>query len=155
MKKSLFFLSILSFLGTSCRNTPPCASHQTVDNQIWTHKQTFDFEVNIIDTTCFHTFACCIRHSDGFLFPSIPIAMQITGPNGDTEIGQYLVKITNEKGEFLGEGMGDIWDYCHPIDSLRFTQAGIYRFRIAHIFPQNNVPLVMEVGLEVGKVEKK
>jgi len=62
--------------------------------------------------------------------------------------------LANDKGEWLGEGMGDIWDLSVPYkQSIGFPEKGQYTVEIKHGMRMQKVPMIMEIGLRVEKAE--
>jgi len=75
-------------------------------------------------------------------------------PNGKFSNDTLECVLADEKGKWLGTGLGDIYDNQIPFKrNVRFPMAGTYRFEIEQGMRTETVPLIMDVGLRIEKAE--
>lgn len=72
-----------------------------------------------------------LRYIYGCSYSKIPIKLEITKPDKKNVLKDIVIKIRDEKGDYLGEGMGDYWDVKIKVnaDSL-FNKTGNYELRL-------------------------
>ena len=62
------------------------------------------------------------------------------------------VVLANDKGEWLGSGAGDIYDFKVPIKkNVRFSLPGKYQFVFEQAMRVNPLPMIMDFGFEIEK----
>ena len=62
--------------------------------------------------------------------------------------------LADDKGQWLGDGMGDIWDNRALFrERMRFPQSGLYTFEIEQAMRQNPLPQIMDVGLRIERYD--
>jgi gliding motility-associated lipoprotein GldH len=62
--------------------------------------------------------------------------------------------LADEKGKWLGSGIGDIYDNQIPFKrNVRFPLPGTYSFEIQQGTRKDDIPLIMDVGLRIEKAE--
>ena len=72
----------------------------------------------------------------------------------DNNLEGLIKVLADEKGKWIGSGMGDLYDNQIPFKkNVRFPLAGIYSFEIQQGMRMENVPLIMDVGLRIEKAE--
>jgi gliding motility-associated lipoprotein GldH len=80
--------------------------------------------------------------------------VKTTFPNGKFSTDTLECILADEKGKWLGKGLGDIYDNQIPFKrNVRFPQAGTYVFEIQQGMRSDNIPLIMDVGLRIEKAE--
>lgn len=72
-----------------------------------------------------------LRHINGCSYSEIPIKLEITKPDGTILLRGLQIGIRDDKGNYLGEGMGDYWDVEETFyaDDLFITE-GSYKLRL-------------------------
>ena len=64
--------------------------------------------------------------------------------------------MAEDNGRWIGDGLGDIWDYKHQWiiqDNKIFTEPGNYYFVVNHLMRSDTISGIMDIGLEVEKFE--
>jgi gliding motility-associated lipoprotein GldH len=60
--------------------------------------------------------------------------------------------LADERGKWLGKGLGDIWDYQQLYkENVRFAQKGEYIFEYEQAMRLEKLPFILDVGLRVEK----
>jgi gliding motility-associated lipoprotein GldH len=77
-----------------------------------------------------------------------------TAPSGHSVRDTVEVILADEKGKWLGSGLGDIWDLQQLYkQNVRFAQRGKYRFEYEQAMRTEKLPFVLDVGLRVEKAD--
>ena len=62
--------------------------------------------------------------------------------------------LADEKGKWLGTGIGDIYDNQIPFKkNVLFPKKGKYKFEIEQGMRTDIVPLIMDIGLRIEKTK--
>ena len=72
------------------------------------------FEVNIADTITPHNFYINVRNADGYPYGNIFMFIKTTFPNGKMSNDTLECTLADEKGKWLGSGIGDLYDNQIP-----------------------------------------
>ena len=63
--------------------------------------------------------------------------------------------LADERGQWLGDGMGDIWDNRILFKKdFKFPQTGKYRFELEQAMRINPLPGIMDVGMRIERADK-
>lgn len=93
-----------------------------------------------------------VRHADSYPYNNIFLFVKTVYPDGKTTNDTMEVILSNQKGEWLGSGAGDIFDFKVPIKkNVRFPLAGKYHFEFEQGMRVDPLPLVMDFGFEIEK----
>ena len=65
------------------------------------------------------------------------------------------IKLADERGKWLGSGLGDIYDYQFPVlQNIKFPKSGLYRFELEQNMRDDTLLHVKSVGVRVEEVGK-
>ncbi|WP_118949890.1 gliding motility lipoprotein GldH [Taibaiella helva] len=126
----------------------------------WEYKFQPVFAVDITDTQALYRFYLLVRHDEGYPNANLWFRLKVKAP-GDTTFSEGIrieKDLADSKGEWLGRGMGGIWEHKLPLlakEVPRLAKPGRYEFRIEQIMRSNPLPSVLNVGLIVEKIERK
>ncbi len=149
--KKLITLTLLSIAMSSCdalweyRNI-----HELID-MTWSasDKQVFDFEIQVEGN---YEVIIMIRHLHGFAMQAIPVHMNLQ-KEGVLVDENYEIPIRDEAGDYLGDGGGDLWDVDYTAIESKSLTAGNHQAIISQRSGQDELNLIMEVGLMIQKAE--
>lgn len=156
LKKYFLFSTLLLFVlfFTSCDKTRIFEKNEELPDNVWNIKDTLKFEVEITDVETPANFYVNVRNADGYPYSNIFLFIKTLFPNGQMSNDTLECVLADEKGKWLGSGMGDIYDNQIPFKrNVRFPVAGKYTFEIQHGMRVDNLPLIMDVGLRIEKAE--
>jgi gliding motility-associated lipoprotein GldH len=149
---STFFLLCVLFFS-SCDNSRIFEQNQDIPESGWKHDNIVKFDVDIKDPSTPTNFYINVRNADGYPYSNLFLFLKTTLPNGKMLNDTLECILADEKGKWLGSGMGDIYDNQIPFKrNVRFPQAGTYHFEIQQAMRTDNIPLIMDVGLRIEKV---
>ena len=61
----------------------------------------------------------------------------------------FMIDVADEDGNYIGDGLGDIWDLEQPLDTLIIDKPMTMNFQISQKVIDGNLPMVMEVGMKL------
>ena len=148
----LFLISVLFF--TSCDRARIFEKNLDIPETGWKTDNILKFDVDIKDASTPTNFYVNVRNADGYPYSNIYLFIKTKFPNGKMSNDTLECILADEKGKWLGNGLGDIYDNQILFKkNVRFPLAGKYTFEIQHGMRADIVPLIMDVGLRIAKAE--
>ncbi len=148
----LFLISVLFF--TSCDRARIFEKNLDIPETGWKTDNILKFDVDIKDASTPTNFYVNVRNADGYPYSNIYLFIKTKFPNGKMSNDTLECILADEKGKWLGNGLGDIYDNQILFKkNVRFPLAGKYTFEIQHGMRADIVPLIMDVGLRIAKTE--
>ena len=158
--KTIFFLSsaimALMILFTACSPEGQVYKdyQSTGDNTEWTKSKVPVFSFAIEDPSLAYDVQLAVRFAKGFPYTHLKVNVKIKSPSATVTEMPAEIRIRDEKGDYVGEVMGDIGDIEQSIQNGKvFTEKGTWEYTITSAMPQDPVPMIMEIGLIVKKGE--
>lgn len=157
-KVTLIFFA-LSFTLASCGGSF-YEKHEGIKNLIWDIKDVKKFTVDVKDNKANYKLNLAIRYASGVQRTktvAYTLKVTTTAPSGKKTVKDYKINLKDDKGEFLGEPLGDIIDLMTLVEpDYTFAETGKYTFEVIHNMPPNtSITGIMEAGLKIDKVETK
>ncbi len=141
----------------SCRPSPQFQQHYNIPDGQWSSSFQPSFQFNISDTAAAYQLFLLIRHTDAYPFSNLWMTMESRGPvdSGFKKL-RVEVPLAAPSGQWLGRGMGEIWEQRVPINSLQmpafFPKPGLYTVRLTQDMRRDPLPEVLTIGLRVEKL---
>ena len=146
------FLIALAAAFFSCNQNRVYEKNTEITDGIWNVKNKISFDVPITDTLSINNIYINIRHTGLYLYRNLFLFINTTAPSGASIRDTFEITLADEKGKWLGSGLGDIWDnqilYKRHV---QFPYSGTYNFEIEQAMRRENLPFVMDVGLRIEK----
>jgi len=102
-----------------------------------------------------------VRNAESYPFRNLFLFLHTTYPKGTKTTDTIECILADEKGKWLGSGMGDLYDNSIIFKkNSRFRQTGNYKFAFeqAMRYGDKNIidplPLIMDVGITIEKSDK-
>jgi gliding motility-associated lipoprotein GldH len=150
IKLVAFFLFVL--LLTGCQRNRIFSEYKTFQDEEWQAKDKAVFEMEITDTKNLNNVYLKVRHGDTYPYRNLFLFVNTIYPDGKEIRDTMEVVLSNQKGEWLGSGVGDIFDYKVPIKrNVRFALAGKYKFIFEQAMRVDPLPMIMDFGFEVER----
>lgn len=160
MKISKYFFWLLTtgywLLATSCDRNRVFEKNIDIPDYVWDVNNKVSFDVNIDDTISLHNLYVNVRQASHYQFANLYLFIVIKFPNGKLAKDTLECALADEKGQWKGDGLGDIWDnqiLWKP--NIKFPIKGKYTFEYEQAMRTEKLPFIMDVGLRVEKVKKK
>lgn len=140
------------FLFFSCGQNVVFTKYEKIPETGWSSQNKVSFDVEITDNQNLNNVFLTIRHDDAYQFKNIFLFLTTQYPDGKLTTDTLECILTNEKGEWIGDGAGDIWDTKIPLkQNVRFPQTGKYKFTFQQGMRQDPLPLIMDFGMVIEK----
>lgn len=123
-----------------------------ISDAIWNKDEKPEFEINIGDTVFPHNFYVNIRNAEGYPYSNIYIFITTIFPNQKFSRDTLECILADERGAWLGNGLGDIYDNQILFKrGVRFPASGKYKFTMEQAMRTDALPMIMDVGLRIEK----
>ena len=147
----LFVLLIMSF---GCNQSKVFEEYKKFDNLSWHRFNYLEFEVTVEDSENEFDVYISLRHLPEFQYKQLPINLTIYSPSGEMRTADHLLELIDDEGNRLSKCVGDFCDVSILVrKDFKFTEPGIYNFRIENKWKKVDLPGIMEVGLLIKKSE--
>lgn len=147
-------LGLLSFLLFACNSKVVYSKYETLPEEGWKTDHKLSYEVDITDNSVYHNVFLTVRHADSYPYSNLFVFLTTTYPDGKTSIDTLECILANKKGEWQGDGAGEIWDNKIPLkQNLKFPQNGKYKFTFEQGMRSNPLPMIMDFGMVIEKAE--
>ncbi len=148
----LLCLCILFF--SSCDNKRIFEKNQEIPESGWSSNHPVRFDVDIKDPSMPTNFYINVRNAEGYPYGNLFLFIHTKFPNGKVSNDTLECILADEKGKWIGSGIGDIYDNQIPFKkNVQFPLAGVYSFEIEQGMRVETIPLIMDVGLRIEKAE--
>lgn len=113
-----------------------------------------EFTLDISDTTKKYDFYLLLRHDESYPNSNLWFRLKVKEPGSKVFIDgpRMEVDLANPAGQWLGRGMGSIWEHKIRLDSKatpQFKHTGTYQIKVEQLMRYNPLPAVLNVGLVV------
>lgn len=158
--KLLLFFGIV-FTLTSCNKNVEYTQYQRIDeNTGWARNNLLKFDYTAKDSNQLYDVYINVRNAESYPFRNLFMFLHTTYPNGTKVTDTVECILADDKGKWLGSGMGDLYDNSILFKkNARFHQLGRYSFAFeqAMRFGDKNsidpLPLIMDVGITIEKAK--
>ena len=153
--KSLFYLALICFFVSSCDSNRLFEKNIRIDQNVWNIQNTPSFEYENIDTLSKQKLILNIRHSSSYPFSNLWLFIHNTTPDNIQTTDTLECILAQKDGQWIGSGLGDIWDLQVEYDTRQFNHQGSYQFAIEQAMRHgdlskiDNLPGIMEIGLRI------
>lgn len=150
---SIALLFSLLFV-VSCNKDVVYTQYKKFEDNQWFVKDKAVFEVDITDNNSLNNISLMVRHADNYPYSNLFLFVVTTYPDGKAMKDTMEIILANEKGEWLGSGAGDIFDFkTTVVQNSKFTQKGKYTFEFQQAMRTDPLPLIMDFGFEIEKAK--
>jgi gliding motility-associated lipoprotein GldH len=138
----------------SCNKNVVFSEYTKIPEEGWKTENKLSYTVDIKDNKPYHNVFLTVRHADSYPFSNLFVFLTTTYPDGKTSVDTLECILANKKGEWQGDGAGDLWDNKIPLkQNLMFPQTGKYTFTFEQGMRQDVVPLILDFGMVIEKVD--
>lgn len=151
MKAKLILITLV-FALTSCnKNKLYDEFNRDFSDNRWeaSDVKSFEFENKQSEGVC--KLKLHLGHVRGFQFKEVPLEVEITAPDGKSEVLPFTMKFTDESGKDIGDCTGDICDVFQTIKTFEKLEKGTYKVAVKSKFAGPYLPNVLGVGIVVEK----
>lgn len=145
-------LFVAGMIFTSCSKGVVFSQYQNFEGNEWYSKNKVTFETEVTDGNSLHDISLMVRHSDAYPYSNLFLFLTTKYPDGKTTTDTLECILANGRGEWMGDGAGDIFDITIPLKkSVRFPLTGKYSFTFEQAMRTDPLPLIMDFGMEIKK----
>jgi gliding motility-associated lipoprotein GldH len=149
------FVAVLLMVLTACTGDVVYREYKTFNDNAWRANEPATFEVTIHDTLSLCDISLMVRHADSYPYNNVFLFVTSSYPDGRVLRDTMEVVLANSKGEWLGSGMGDLFDFKVPVKrNVRFPRSGKYTFAFVQARRVDPLPLILDFGFEIRKVKR-
>jgi gliding motility-associated lipoprotein GldH len=147
-----FLFALTAVLFSSCDPDRVFEKNIRIPDGIWDRNNLVRFEVVVEDTITPHNLYINVRNAGMYPVSNLYLFVTTTAPSGHTIKDTVQIILADERGNWLGKGLGDIWDYQQLYkENVRFAQKGEYIFEYEQAMRLEKLPFILDVGLRVEK----
>jgi gliding motility-associated lipoprotein GldH len=152
-KNKLVLVVMTVLIGlSSCNKNVVYSEYRTFSDEQWYAKDKAVFDLEITDTQSLNNISLMIRHGDTYSYNNLFLFVTTKYPDGKILTDTMEVVLSNSKGEWLGSGVGDIFDFKVPIKkNVRFPLGGKYQFTFEQAMRVDPLPMILDFGFEIEK----
>jgi gliding motility-associated lipoprotein GldH len=148
----VFPVALTAILLISCDPNRVFEKNIRIPDGIWDRNNPVRFEVMVEDTITPHNLYINVRNTGMYPVSNLYIFVTTIAPSGHTIKDTVQVILADERGKWLGKGLGDIWDNQKLYkEQVRFAQKGEYIFEYEQAMRLEKLPFILDVGLRVEK----
>ena len=150
MKLPILFSFCSLLILISCDPGRVYEKNVKIPDGIWNKDNKISFEVFIDDTVNAHNLYVNVRNTSLYPFSNLHLFIETTAPSGDNIRETFELTLSDDRGKWLGSGLGDIWDLQQLYkDNVRFAQRGNYTIEYQQGMRMDRLPFVLDVGLRI------
>jgi len=153
--RNLTVLGLLCFLFVSCNKNVIYSKYEKLPEEGWSTDHKLNYEIEVTDVNTLNNVFLTVRHADAYPYSNLFVFLTTKYPNGQTTVDTCELILANQKGEWIGDGAGDLWDNKIPLKkNVRFPQPGKYQFTFEQGMRSNPLPLILDFGMVIEKAEQ-
>jgi gliding motility-associated lipoprotein GldH len=151
---SYFIVLISFFVLTSCDHNTVFDKNEKIPDYKWEMNNIIKLDAQISDTVSAHNIYINVRNESGYQFSNLFLFLTTQTPKGEIARDTVELTLSDERGNWLGDGSGDIRDNRILFrKKFRFTEAGLWHFELEQAMRINPLPGIMDVGLRIEKAK--
>ncbi|MFB0924822.1 MAG: gliding motility lipoprotein GldH [Vicingaceae bacterium] len=149
-------LSLLVVLTSSCDSNKIFEEYIEVENANWKKENIASFEFNAKDTTTAHNLYINVRNTGTYSYSNLYLFVTMQGPSGGLLKDTVNCILADNRGKWLGSGVGDLWDLRIPyVGGFKFAQSGNYIVTLEQAMrAEGGLDGITDIGLRVEKVKE-
>jgi gliding motility-associated lipoprotein GldH len=145
----------------SCDNVSEFNQYKTIENTSWEANKKIIFQFNVKDTVSPKNLFINIRNNNEYAFSNLYLITELNFPNGTIVVDTLQYEMTDNSGNFLGDGFTEIKDNkLFYKEKKAFPAAGTYTFSIRQAMRKNGevapIPFlegINDVGFSIEKID--
>jgi len=149
----VLFLIIVVCLFTACSDDKLFFSKvEEIPSHSWSRNHSVEIEFEVSDTVGLYDFFLDIRHGDQYGYSNLFLFTELTFPNGKMTIDTLECPMADERGQWLGDGGGSIFEAGFKFkDRKKFPISGKYKLEIRQGMREPDLLGIYDAGLRIEK----
>ena len=150
MKYLVFILLVSAFV--SCNNDIVYQETLKISDAKWNRNELAKFSFNIEDSLSSYDLYLMIRHAGNFPYKNLYLFSKTYGPRDVFAKDTAQMIFADDKGNWLGKGIGDIYDYEFKFkEQIVFPYKGEYQIHLEQAMRDIEVEGVTDIGIKLKK----
>ena len=139
----------------SCDTNKVFEEYIEVEDANWQKENIASFEFIAKDTITAHNIYINIRNTGDYLYSNLYLFVTMKGPNGGILKDTVNCILADNRGKWLGSGVGDLWDLQIPyVGGFKFAQTGSYIISYEQAMRvEKGLKGITDIGLRVEKAD--
>lgn len=155
IKHYSFLVIICMVIFSSCDPGRLYEENKNIEGKAWYYKNLIPFDMQVKDTTGFYNVYVNVRVDANYKYSNIFMWVHVLNPQRNADKRRIEIKLADERGKWLGSGLGDLYDYQFPVlQKIKFPQSGFYRFELEQNMRDDTLMHVRAVGVRVEEYQK-
>lgn len=155
MKKTIAVLSFLVVLLASCGSDAVYKEYVSLPGYVWSKNNTVVLKAALDKPLPNANVFINVRYGTAYPFESLVVVLKTTNPAQKTDTHNYTIPLRDANDKNLGSGMGDMWDVQFPIGKNIALEQGTYTYELSHQMPDNDIPMLVDMGIQIDDTSKK
>jgi gliding motility-associated lipoprotein GldH len=144
-------VSALLLLLSACSDDALFEENRSFEKGIWNKDDAAQFLVDIQDTVSRYDLFINMRNGDAYPYMNAFLFVKMEFPNGRSSIDTVECFLSDQSGQWLGSGLGDVYDNRFLFKKGRtFPIPGTYRIEIRQAMRTDDLPEIYDVGLRIA-----
>lgn len=153
MRNQLVSAILGLFVLTACQDQPFFQQSYSFKNNTWAKKNNPSFSVEIKDTAKAYNFILTLRTETSYAYSNAWVYLNSKAPNKEFAREPFEIKITDEKGRWLGKKTGSIVENKLVFRNRKLSKPGKYTFVFEQGITKKVLYNVLDLGLEIEEVK--
>ncbi|MFN4082471.1 MAG: gliding motility lipoprotein GldH [Bacteroidia bacterium] len=152
MREKVYLLTIFFVILTisSCDKNRLFEENQKVAESGWYYADKMVFKVSVEDISKPYNLYINTRIANDFKYSNVFFLLTQTNPDKTTETQRSEIILANESGKWLGNGVGNVFEYRQPVkQNFKFPEAGIYQFELEQNMRDDTLMHIVSAGIRV------
>ena len=139
----------------SCDSSVVFEENLRIKNATWDHNEKAFFEFEIKDSSAIYDLYLNFRHGGDYPYQNIYLFIESRRPSGQIAKDTAQMILADNKGRWMGKGIGDIFDYQFRFKrGPLFPEKGRYYFEIEQAMREESLDNVTDIGIAIKKVKE-
>ena len=149
----IIFVVVASLFLLACDGNKVFEAYIEVEDANWKKENIANFAFEVEDTLSAHNIYLNIRNTGDYPYSNLYLFVKTTGPDGKFNIDTVNCILANNRGQWKGKGIGDLWDLQVPyIGSFKFAHKGEYNISLEQAMRvESDLKGITDVGIRVEK----
>ena len=151
IKRNIFWIFLAVVFG-SCDPDRVYEKNEEIDDHEWRAEEAKVFQVVLEDTVQRYNVYVNVRNAGYYRYSNLFLFINTYLPTGEIQRDTLECRLATPEGEWLGDGLGDIWDnriLFKP--GVRFPLKGEYKFEIIQAMREDPLHGIMDTGIRIEK----
>jgi gliding motility-associated lipoprotein GldH len=154
LTSNLVFLLLMTTIVLSCDRNRVFEENMALPDHVWNRNNLLVFNVEIADTINPHNIYINVRNGGQYQYSNLYVFIKTVSPSGQWIRDTVECTLADEKGRWLGSGLGDIYALQIPYKiNVRFPYPGMYSFELEQAMRIEALKQIFDLGIRVEKIE--